>query len=70
MEDAEKIAKKQSLDRCTFSSVDVTNAEEVGALVAKCDVAISYVPAFLHIHIAKVCLDLGKNLVTASFVSP
>ena len=31
---------------------------------------ISYVPAFLHIHIAKVCLDKKKNLVTASYVSP
>ena len=27
-------------------------------------------PAFLHIHIAKACLQEGKNLVTASYVSP
>ena len=30
---------------------------------------ISYVPAFLHIHVAKVCLELGRNLITASYIS-
>ena len=30
---------------------------------------INYVPAFLHIHVAKVCLELGRNLITASYIS-
>ena len=39
-------------------------------MVQKADIVISYVPAFLHIHIAKYCLEEGRNLVTASYVSP
>ena len=50
--------------------IDVCDPVAVGGLVEKSDIAISYVPAFLHIHIAKVCLEKGKNLVTASYVSP
>ena len=34
----------------------------------KADVVISYIPAFLHIHVARVCLEAGKNMVTASYV--
>lgn len=33
------------------------------------DIVISYIPAFLHIHVAEICLELGKNLVTASYIS-
>lgn len=31
---------------------------------------ISYVPAFLHPHIARACISAKKHLVTASYVSP
>ena len=31
---------------------------------------ISYVPAFLHIHVAKACLLEKINMVTASYISP
>lgn len=50
--------------------IDVSDAKAVGELIKDSDVVISYVPAFLHIHIAKVCLEHGKNLVTASYISP
>lgn len=43
-------------DKCTYSKVDVTNPNSLGPLVDKCEIVISYVPAFLHMHVAKVCL--------------
>ena len=48
----------------------MTDDNSVGPLIENSDIVISYVPAFLHIHIAKVCLLKKKNLVTASYVSP
>jgi saccharopine dehydrogenase-like NADP-dependent oxidoreductase len=31
---------------------------------------VSYVPAFLHIHVAKACLLEKINMITASYISP
>lgn len=70
MADAQKIADRNDKARCTYSEIDVTNSAAVAELVKNCEIAISYVPAFLHMHIAKVCLELDKHLVTASYVSP
>jgi len=38
-------------------------------LIAASDIVISMVPAFMHIDIAKICLEEGKNLITPSYVS-
>ena len=67
--DAEKMAKKKGLDRCTYSEVNVEDLASLKPLVYTSDVVISYVPAFLHIHVAKACLEVGRNLVTASYIS-
>lgn len=45
------------------------DANSLGPLVAKADIVISYIPATLHVHVAKQCLQHKKNLVTASYVS-
>ena len=68
MADAEKIAKKHP-HSTTFSEVNVEKRESLEPLVKNCDLVISYIPNFLHIHVAKVCLELKKHLVTASYVS-
>lgn len=47
----------------------MTLVEQTKPLIEKATVVISYVPAFLHIHIARVCLTEGKHLVTASYIS-
>ena len=39
-------------------------------MIENCDIVVSYVPAFFHINIAKVCLSQKKNMVTASYISP
>ncbi len=48
---------------------DVFNSEILFEEVKKADIVISMLPAHLHIHIAKVCVDLKKSLFTASYVS-
>jgi saccharopine dehydrogenase (NAD+, L-glutamate forming) len=47
----------------------VEKAESLKPIVFTSDLVISYVPALFHVGIAKVCLELGKNLVTASYIS-
>ena len=30
---------------------------------------ISYIPAFLHHHVGKICVEVGRNMVNASYIS-
>lgn len=48
----------------------MTNVLSLGPLVDNCNIVVSYVPAFLHMHVARVCLDKGKHMITASYVTP
>ena len=48
---------------------DVANAEQRKREISRVDIVISMLPAHLHIEVAKDCLELGKNLTTASYVS-
>jgi saccharopine dehydrogenase-like NADP-dependent oxidoreductase len=50
--------------------VDVMRPETYEAYVKQCDIAISLVPAVLHMQICNICLKNSKNLVTSSYVSP
>ncbi|MBN1650040.1 MAG: saccharopine dehydrogenase NADP-binding domain-containing protein [Bacteroidales bacterium] len=38
--------------------------------VKKADIVVSMLPASLHFKVARACVDFGKNMVTASYVSP
>ena len=50
----------------TFNALD---ASERRPFLEAADIVVSMLPAHLHIHVAKDCLELGKNLATASYVS-
>lgn len=50
-------------------SLDIFDDTAKKAAIAKADIVVSMLPARFHIHIAKTCLELDKNLVTASYVS-
>jgi saccharopine dehydrogenase (NADP+, L-glutamate forming) len=50
--------------------LDINNSENTQKLIAEQDIVISLLPPALHIQIARWCLELGKNLLTASYVSP
>ena len=67
--EAEALALKNG-ERCSHYEVNVQDANSLGPLVEKADVVVSYIPAFLHPHVAKMCLHHKKHLVTASYVSP
>jgi saccharopine dehydrogenase (NADP+, L-glutamate forming) len=39
-------------------------------LVEAHDHVISFIPPALHHHVAKACLEHGKNMTTSSYISP
>ncbi|MAG88341.1 MAG: saccharopine dehydrogenase [Flavobacteriaceae bacterium] len=65
------LAKKaiKNHENCTAISFDIFNSEHREKHIAAMDIVISMLPARFHIKIAKTCLKLKKNLVTASYIS-
>lgn len=51
-------------------AIDLNQDSERQALLQAHDIIISMLPAALHLTIAKDCLQLRKNLVTPSYISP
>lgn len=49
---------------------DVHNQEQCENEVKQADIVVSMLPAALHYKVARACVDFGKNMVTASYVSP
>ena len=49
---------------------NVTDEIQRKSEIGNADIVISMLPASLHITVAKDCISLAKNLVTASYVSP
>ena len=56
-------------EHCHAVKLDIFNEEDRFNAIAAHDLIISMLPARLHINIAHDCLSLGKNMVTASYVS-
>ena len=50
-------------------ALDVTNNTARKKAVQNADIVISMLPAHMHVDVAKDCLEFGKNMVTASYVS-
>lgn len=51
-------------------TLDIADADARRKAVRRSDIVISMLPATLHIDVARDCLEFGKNLVTASYISP
>jgi saccharopine dehydrogenase-like NADP-dependent oxidoreductase len=49
-------------------AVNVENETERTALIAQADIVISLLPPTLHFLVATTCVELGKNLLTASYI--
>jgi saccharopine dehydrogenase-like NADP-dependent oxidoreductase len=49
--------------------LDIFNVEDRKKWVKSSDIVISMLPARFHLEIAKDCIEFGKNLVTASYIS-
>jgi saccharopine dehydrogenase-like NADP-dependent oxidoreductase len=48
---------------------DVFNAEQRKEEISKAAIVVSMLPASMHIEVAKDCLEMGKHLCTASYIS-
>lgn len=51
-------------------TLSVEDAEALAAAVSGSDLVVSMVPAFMHPRVARVCVEKGVSMVTASYVSP
>ena len=61
-----KINKNKRCDTILF---DINDVNQKIKLIQDADIVISLLPAHLHISIAKTCLELNTNLLTASYTS-
>lgn len=61
--------KLQNHPRSRAVAFDVFNAEQRREEISKADIVISMLPASMHIEVAKDCLELGKHMTTASYIS-
>ena len=64
------LALCQENKNATAVELDIFHPESRRKLVEDSDIVISMLPARFHIHVANDCLEFGKNMVTASYVSP
>ncbi|MDT8416665.1 MAG: saccharopine dehydrogenase family protein [Lutibacter sp.] len=53
----------------TSRTLDILNEAERKEAIKNADIVVSMLPAHLHINVAKDCLEFGKNMVTASYIS-
>ena len=56
-------------ERCKTILFDINDVDQKKKLIHVADIVISLLPVHLHILIAKTCLELKRNLLTASYVS-
>lgn len=61
------LSKKRNLRTQIFDIIK--NKAKLTKLVRESDLVISLIPPFLHIFVAKACLEFKKNLVTTSYIS-
>ncbi|KAF8639309.1 hypothetical protein AX17_001590 [Amanita inopinata Kibby_2008] len=64
----ELLAKKH--DNVSYKALDMGDEAGLASLVAQSDVVISLLPVALHTRAAEHCIQHGKHLVTASYISP
>lgn len=62
-------SKVRQHPQATAICFDVNNDVQRRAEIAKADIVISMLPAHMHIGVAKDCVEMGKHLTTASYIS-
>jgi len=55
---------------CSSFKFDINDEKQRLEEIASADIVVSMLPAKFHPIVAKLCVDFGKNMVTASYVSP
>lgn len=64
-----KIAASWAKGGARIEDLNAKDRESLAKLVDSVDVVISLIPATMHLPVAQECLDKGKHLVTASYIS-
>lgn len=67
-EHAQKLTKGHP--NATILKLDIFDAPARKEAIRKAAIVVSMIPAHLHLEIAKDCLEFGKHMVTASYISP
>ena len=67
--DTNHLKKYQKYENCKVSPINISNEKERDKFILESDLVISMLPARFHIILAKSCLKLKRNLLTASYVS-
>ncbi|KIJ67291.1 hypothetical protein HYDPIDRAFT_127170 [Hydnomerulius pinastri MD-312] len=60
----------RGLPNASACLLDVTDGEKISRLVEGADVVISLLPVPFHPSVAELCIQHGKHLITASYISP
>ena len=63
-------ARIGSAERSEIFHLDASVESSVRDEIAKADLVISMLPAFMHPQVAAYCVENGKHLITPSYVSP
>ena len=66
-----ELAKRKTYNHANANPIalDINNVDQRRSEIEKADIVISMLPAQMHIEVAKDCVLLKKNLVTASYIS-
>ncbi|MFY7811251.1 MAG: saccharopine dehydrogenase NADP-binding domain-containing protein, partial [Flavobacterium sp.] len=62
--------KTQNHVNASAIKLDINDIIERQNIISTVDLVISMLPAFMHLEVAKDCLQFQKNMVTASYISP
>lgn len=68
--DADQAMAESKIKNCVYAqaiSINITIEEERRMIIAEADIVISMLPPHLHILAARSCIELSKNLLTASY---
>jgi alpha-aminoadipic semialdehyde synthase len=58
----------EGIKNATATQLDVADIGSLSDLVSQVEVVVSLLPASFHVAIARVCIELKKHMVTASYV--
>ncbi|XP_038879308.1 alpha-aminoadipic semialdehyde synthase isoform X1 [Benincasa hispida] len=67
LKDAEEIT--EDIANATAVQLDITDSEKLFMYISQVEVVISLLPPSCHLTVANACIELGKHLVTASYIN-
>ena len=67
--DINHLKKYKKFENCSVSPINILSEKERETFISESHLVISMLPARFHIILAKTCLKLKRNLLTASYVS-